>query len=703
MIMKDMQQVDEATRYFADHFDDDRPAGKVVGSTNFQGVRRRGADVDNVIGIDHGALRIQPPLQTGWGLTGLTYGPYQRVNGLAFGLHLLNGHNTSQTGDLVVSLPRRVLRWMRGSGADPAHLRLARWLFKGDKQMQARQLRRWVWIDRHYKNGHEPTIDENLALGWFPTERPADPLSEGNAFVVHATGADNGQLWVRVASHLPAVVSSLQNIPVYYLVILRESGAAYYAGSLPGARGLAAYPEMRPLAIDPYEESESVYAALYQSVLGQIGFRVDTRLYTAQVEQIPALGEWYGTAHAADRLQGDGLLDGSQAEVGGQWSLPHGGYRRSPGGASPMEKENLAVLDPGQPTGLVHVLVEIGATCDAEAGLLWRVQGQDNLWSLRLSSGGCRLMLKSNGVWSEIAVGDQWSFQPGIIHSVQVLDDGQTFSLYLDGQLLFDKSFDDDRLGLATGVGLQVTTAPNSLYFRAFEAHPRAVPLPAEFDFAKPWNRKGTQVVVADDFDGPSVDLAGRMASSKHGTWLKVMGDGIFELTGHDAVKVRGNVETPNPNRTAYTIDWKEPGFADLQIDITPPGSDRGQLEMGRGGLIFWQDARNYIVVNTWLDDSYQGASISSFFYLDAYEDLFDAVWTNVGGRIRWGVPFTLRIVFDGLNYAAFVDGEPVLYRALTDVYPDCQPLAIHRVGLVANWEWGNDSGSIFERFIARV
>jgi hypothetical protein len=44
-----------------------------------------------------------------------------------------------------------------------------------------------------------------------------------------------------------------------------------------------------------------------------------------------------------------------------------------------------------------------------------------------------------------------------------------------------------------------------------------------------------------------------------------------------------------------------------------------------------------------------------------------------------------------------------VLYRALTDVYPDCQPLAIHRVGLVANWEWGNDSGSLFERFIARI
>jgi hypothetical protein len=498
------------------------------------------------------------------------------------------------------------------------------------------------------------------------------------------------------------VVNRLQNIPVYYLVILRQSGAAYYAGSLPGAPGLAAYPEMRPLAIDPFEATESVYPALYQSVLGQIGFRVDTRVYTAQVEQIPALGEWYGTAHAADRLQGHGPLDGTEAEVGGQWTLLKGGFRRTPGGASPTEGENLAVLDPGQPSGLVHLLVENNAPREAEAGFMWRVQDQDNLWSLGISQAGCRLRLKLNGLWTEIAASDQWSLQPGIIHSLQALDDGQTFSLYLDGQLLFDRSFDDGRLGSATGVGILATTAQDGLHFRDFEAHPRTVPLPAEFDFAGPWNRKGSDIVVADDFSGPAGDLAGRATTSGDRVWHRVMGGGHFELTGNAAVKVRGSVESPNPGRTAYILNWKEPGFADLQVDITPPGSGRGQLEMGRGGLIFWQDARNYIIVNTWLDDVYQGASISSFFYLDAYEDLFDAVWTNVGGRIRWGVPFTLRVAFDGLNYAAYVDGEPVLYRALTDVYPDCQPLAIHRAGLVANWEWGNDSGSLFEHFIAR-
>ncbi|HEY9605778.1 MAG TPA: hypothetical protein V6C85_29500, partial [Allocoleopsis sp.] len=116
-----------------------------------------------------------------------------------------------------------------------------------------------------------------------------------------------------------------------------------------------------------------------------------------------------------------------------------------------------------------------------------------------------------------------------------------------------------------------------------------------------------------------------------------------------------------------------------------------------------WQDTNNYIIINNWLDDFYGGASVSSFFYLDGFEELYDAVWTNVGSRIYWGVPYTLRVVFDGLHYTAFVNGEPVLYRALTDVYPDTPRLAINRVGIVANWEWGNDTGSIFKNFIAKV
>ncbi|QYO62533.1 hypothetical protein [Leptolyngbya sp. 7M] len=166
--------------------------------------------------------------------------------------------------------------------------------------------------------------------------------------------------------------------------------------------------------------------------------------------------------------------------------------------------------------------------------------------------------------------------------------------------------------------------------------------------------------------------------------------------------KVQASVQSPNPDRTAYTVVWPRPDLADVQVEITPPGTKRGQGEEGRAGLIFWQDEKNYIILNNWLNDDYEGASISSFFVIRGFEDLYDAVWTNIGSRIHWGVPCIFRVVFDGIHYTAFVNDEPVLYRALTDVYPNTSRLAIHRVGIVANWEWGDDTGSCFRQFIAK-
>lgn len=119
--------------------------------------------------------------------------------------------------------------------------------------------------------------------------------------------------------------------------------------------------------------------------------------------------------------------------------------------------------------------------------------------------------------------------------------------------------------------------------------------------------------------------------------------------------------------------------------------------------MIFWQDDEHYVIVNNWLNDSYGGASVSCFSCVGGFEDLYDAVWTNVGDRVRWGVPHRFRVVFDGVHLLMLVDDEPVLYRALTDIYPEAARLRIGRVGLVANWEWGNDTGSRFRRFAARV
>lgn len=704
-----------ASASFVDKYSDDQSAGKVIGTRSSDGTARQGIDIEGLIAIDNGALRIRPLTEPGWGRAGIAYGPYARTNGLAFAIFLVNGHNTSQfeTKQIPEGIVRRFVRWLRSAGPDNPIQRLFRWTRNGRKKKTLQRFKHWLHSNRN--SSLMPVIDENLALGWFASAVPADPLAEGNSFVMHAAGPDNGELWVRVGTNPLPVIKGVQNVPIYYVVILREKGAAYYAASLPNAHGLVAYPNMRPIAIDPFNDNEQVYAALYQSVLGQIGFWVDTRVYGAIVTQIPELATWYGTAHAADQLSGNGQLDGSKAEAlkgqGGVWTVYEGGYQRTAKGVKPLAMDNLAVLEPSLPSGLISMMIEAGDSSpspETGTGILWRVQDKNNLWHFLVGYDKCALYLREEGKW-ECVASQNSHLRPNSVNSLQLLDDGQRFSLYLNGKLLFGQSFSETRLQAATAVGIRIFTQPsqatnnNELYIRSFEAHPRSVPIPPQLDLGEPWIARGKQVIVADNFEGTAQELTGRITTIDDKVWQKNIGRGLFELTGKGAVKVRASAQSPNPGRTAYTIGWESPNLADVEVNITAPGSKRGEGEKGRGGLIFWQDADNYIIISTWLDDHYGGASISSFFYLNGLEELYDAVWTNVGRRVYWGIPYKLRVVFDGLNYTAYVNDEPVLYRALTDVYPDSKRLSIKRVGIVANWEWGNDTGSLFNDFVAKV
>jgi len=567
-----------------------------------------------------------------------------------------------------------------------------------------RRFWRWTrnsrtWASQFKTPFYIPEFDENLAVGWFPHEVPDNPQTEGNALIVRGTGAENGELQARVGMSLLSVFKGLQNLQTYYVIVLREQGAAYYAASVSNARGLVAYPEMRPIAIDCFNTDPTVYAAIHQSVLGQIGFSVDTRIYGVQVQQIPELAAWYGTAHAADRLTGSGLLIDT-AEVGGRWQVYSGSYERTADGARPIDSENLAVLEPVVPAGLIHAIAQLPATISLFS-IIWRFQDPNNYWKFQISAENCQLWQQENGIWKNIAVSNQRYVQPYTLNSIQILDDGEAIGLYLNGRLVFDTWFAETQLQNATGVGISAT-GNRDLYLRSFEAHPRSVPIPTVLDLGTPWTAAGQQAIVSDRFVGTG-ELAGKRTSMGDRVWRKEIGVGVIELDGNDTAKVRADAKNPNPERTAYTIAWEHSNFADVQVEITPPGTARGQQEKGRGGLIFWQDPKNYITISTWLDDAYGGASVSSFFYLNGYEELYDAVWTNVGSRIYWGIPYTFRVVFDGMNYLTYINDEPVLYRALTDVYPNTKRLVINRVGIVANWEWGNDTGSKFNNFIAKV
>lgn len=684
-----------------DHFLDERIPGSVIGGTLTQsGIRRKGVDREGVIGIDNGALRIQPLVNPGWGKAGIAYGPYARRNGLAFGAFLINGHNISRTQPLPDGFKMRLWRWAVGSETDKPLTRIIRWTRSGQKRLMRRRLMQWMRTGTRFLRVRP--IDENLSVGWFPSEAPTDPLKQGNALIVHAVVPEGGELWARMGSTFLRTVRGLQNIPMYYIVVLREKGAAYYAASIPGVPGLDAYPKMRLLAIDAFNADEMVYAGIHQSVLGEIGFRVDTRVYWTQVAVLPEFDNWYGSAHGADGLTGDGPLHASATEIGGNWKVYDGEFKRTERGVVGVGASNTAVLDLNSPTGVVHVLIESAAEPVEGIAVVWRAQDEDNFWCFEVGSRHCQLYMKEAGRWCRFPAVKACCLAPNAVNSLQVIDDGETIRLYLNGDLVYGTMFSDTRLQHATGVGIRVPGSEASAWLRSFEAHPRDIPIPRAFCLGEPWLVEGDhRVVVQDYFEGASADLTGHATILGGRKWRKEIGQGVIQLTGQSAAKVLGSVERPCPGRTAYTIDWTNPGFADVEVTITPPGTRRGIKEEGRAGLIFWQDSRNYLILSAFIGD-FPAMSIAAFFQMDGFEELYDAVWTNVGSRMHLGVPYDFRVVFNGKRFLAFINREPVLYRALTDVYPNWDEFLIHRVGIVANWEWGNDTGSVFHKFVAR-
>jgi len=732
-----------AERAIADDFSQDCKPGRVVGSKSVSGHLRQGADAENLLSVDNGALRIQPPITPGWTRAGIAYGPFKRQPGLALAVFMLNGHNTSEGNSREDSFKSRIWRWVRGSQTNPIADRLWCRAISSQHQGTLRQFYRWARNHRRRfpKNGH---IMENLALGWFDAAVPSDPTATGHAMVVRALGPENGELCTRIGSkdakginRLTPAVQGLQNVQTYYIVLLTEQGAAYYAASAPNARGLVAFPHMRLVGIDASRShseqsaekpAEMLHAGLFQSALGQVGFRVDTRVYDFQAKMLPALAHWYGTAQTADALIADEAVsladtsladrtsanrfaDGAIAETGGHWHLLKGTLEKTPQGLIARTENALALIDMPAPAGAVHVIVHVvedavgkpAEKSTAACGLLWRTQDERNSWGLFFEDGQCQLALQTEGQWAQIALEKSNSNNLSATrNAVQILDDGQSFSLYLNGQLLFDRWFTDTRLQLASQVGL-FYKSKNDIAFAQLEAHPREIPIPAEFNLLPPWQTAGSKALVADSFTGASRELSDRPTEVGNSRWQKTIGTGQMQLTGKGALKVDASALKPNPGRVAYTVAWENPAFADVSVDILPPGTARHQKEMGRGGLIFWQDADNYITVSQWLDDSYGGASVSSFFHIDGFEEIYDAVWTNVGTRIGWGQQQQFRIAFDGIHYTVYLAGEPVLYRALTDVYPRLQRLSIRRVGLVANWEWGNDTGTEFSQFVAKA
>jgi hypothetical protein len=666
-----------------DDFTDGRAEGGVIGTRSTSGHRRLGVDVEGVLSADHGALRIAPLVVPGFGRAALAYGPFAARPGLAFAVYMLNGHNTAQAEALSDTFRGRIANWLKGSETDSRWRRVAGWLRQRRFGRALRQLRWW----RRTANRPVARLDENLALGWLSSPAEPDPRIDGSVFVMHALGPENGELWAGRAAGRTRALRGVQNLPLYYVAIARGAGVVYYVSSLEGATGPAPYPWMRPVAIDRQPMPDPCYLGLQQSVLGQIGFRLDTRVYGVRVAHLAGYDSWCAGAHAADVLEWTRAGAPARAEVGGPWTDWLAG--------------EAAVLDPGAPSGLVHALAETAHGRPADVALIWRGLDERNHWRLELTAAACALCVVEGGLRQVVASRDL--DESPRARRLQILDDGSRLMGYVDGEPLAGAWITDSRFKDGTRVGLRGSgAAPETGALRWFEAHPRQARLPASFDMGAPWVRKGGTVEIADDFSGPAGDLDDRRTSMGGARWSRVMGQGRIELTGRTAARVRASVEQPSPGRTAYCVEWPHAGFADAEATITPPGTGAGQGQRTTTGFILYQDEANYVTLNVYRSDYYPAGSVSTFFRFGGFEDVYDAIWSNVGDRVNYGKSLHLRLCCDGERYLVFINGEPVLYRAFRDVYPDVKGLRIRKVGIVANWEFGTDTGSMIEQFRLR-
>lgn len=330
--------------------------------------------------------------------------------------------------------------------------------------------------------------------------------------------------------------------------------------------------------------------------------------------------------------------------------------------------------DPG-PAGLV-----CGRLDALGSGLRWRGGEAGDGFALTLDADAVTLSATVDGDATDLA--RERGAGPGVF--AQVRDDGEELAVLLDGVPAFGGALLDRRLG--DRAGAVALGAVNG-----FEAFPRELPVPEGLLAPAPWDKRGTELLFCDRFEGPAGELGD--------PWIKREGKGRVLLEGGGGARIDASRESPNPGRLIYTRPWERPEFAEIAVDHTPAGVAEGEGEGGRIGLVFMQDPGNYLIVNVWVDDAYPGTSISSFLMLDGEEDHYRAVWCNIGRTVRWGVRSRLAIAFDGMRWTARVDGVPVLHRSIRDVYPRTPRLRLTEVGFTANWEWGDDTGSLLHEF----
>lgn len=625
MLATRMRQAAAGIAYLLrDLFATDRAAGAVNGTAAEPGAGIRTViDVESKVTIQNDVLRFSSLTTSDWQRAGIIYGTLARVAGTVALFHLTEG-------DVQ---------------AGPAGV--------------------------------------HFAAGLFASSNPANPLT-GHTIGTATAGTSGGQLYVNLGTTMSTLFPSIKQPELLLFIAMRPTGVIYFVTAPTGARhvGVSGYPNMRPIGINP-----SGSGALYPSMFTrQDNSQILVSAIAAEV--IGDWAQWYTSAHAADTLiGGDVSISGRAALVGGNWTLQAGAINVTATGAKCITSPSRAFLSPATKSGLIAATFVTGATPSSAIGyIMFRYTDVNNRWIAGFDTTQFRIFRTVAGVSTEINTSGSYKFTANSTHYVQVVDDGDRYTVFLDGVLVWTGT--DTTHGNATGCGILLSNT-GDLWVQNFEAHPLAVAIPNILQILTPFDQDGTTTLATENFTGASADLDGKTTTTGALTWRA--DTGRIDLDGGgSAARVSG--------APIYTIPWSDTDFADLQVQITPPGTDYGQSEAGLCGLIFWQDAANYLLARFYITDDQVDATEIEIIYTRAGDGVVERR-VSFGTEITHGQAGVLRAVCTGTKFLIHLDGEPVISSRLIDIKPSYPTLTINRVGIYAA---SQDTGSLFDDFVAK-
>ena len=457
-------------------------------------------------------------------------------------------------------------------------------------RIAVRRIVRW----RRMADGTIPELHENFAVGWFTGPDGAEPSQE-MAVAIRSADESNGALVVAERGRLRVVAEGVPNVPLFVALGVRTRDVCVFVAAPEKVASIPAYPALRPVAILDLDDVTRRFFLVEQSVLGVIGFSVDfSRVLHAGGRQRRRCSRGSGlrTRPTPSSAAASSPASNRHALRGGTWTTPTGGLAAAPKdwcrrGSRPVRVSRRA-----------HPRVSSARVAgDANAAVHWRRLDDANELRCEVRNGAWRLVHRESGEDRELASGSGEAV--GVLEIVDG-EDGRTVRVVVDG-VSTPVATSGRSLPPGTGIGVRALgVGPTGLV--DLEAHPVHLQAPAPAGLPVPAG------VAADDPSSIWTSRTIRRATSRPcraptGHWRRDVGAGTFRVEPERGVVVDATATRPCPGRTIFTVPWPDPSVADLETTIVPPPRSVEATAMSRAGLVFWDDARNHLIVSLWLND----------------------------------------------------------------------------------------------------